>query len=154
VRLANAQRIHAAQNLLASLLYGGVFARHPALTVLLAEMRAGWLPWFVRMLEQQAASSLALGDWPWERPAGEMLRRGVRVTPLPGFGDTDALDVLRALPEMCVFSSDYPHQEGNADPINLYRPGLDALDGALRASFLGGSMADCYARTGDPLAAR
>jgi soluble P-type ATPase len=96
VRLANAQRIHAAQNLLASLLYGGVFARHPTLTVLLAEMRAGWLPWFVRLLEQQAASSLALGDWPWKESAGEMLRRGVRVTPLPGFGDTDALDVLRA----------------------------------------------------------
>jgi predicted TIM-barrel fold metal-dependent hydrolase len=154
VRLANAQRIHAAQNLLSSLLYGGVLARHPALTVLLAEMRAGWLPWFLRMLEQQAASSLALGDWPWESSAGEMLRRGVRVTPLPGFGDTDALDVLRALPEMCVFSSDYPHQEGNADPINLYRPGLDALDPALRASFMGGNMAACYARTGDPLAGR
>jgi predicted TIM-barrel fold metal-dependent hydrolase len=154
VRLANAQRIHAAQNLIASLLYGGVFARHPALTVLLAEMRAGWLPWFVRMLEQQASSSLAMGDWPWDLPAGEMLRRGLRVTPLPGFGDTDALDVLRALPEMCVFSSDYPHQEGNADPINLYRPGLDALDDALRASFMGANVAACYARTGDPLAAR
>jgi hypothetical protein len=104
------------------------------------------------MLEQQARSSLAMGDWPWQTPAGEMLRRGVRVTPLPGFGDGDALDVLRALPEMCVFSSDYPHQEGNADPINLYRPGLDALDPELRTSFLGGNMAACYARTGDPLA--
>jgi predicted TIM-barrel fold metal-dependent hydrolase len=154
VRLANAQRIHAAQNWLACLLHGGVFARHPALTVLLAEMRAGWLPWFVRMLEQQAASSLALGDWPWELSAGEMLRRGVRLTPLPGFGDADALDVLRALPGMCVFSSDFPHQEGNPDPINLYRPGLDALEPALRAAFLGGNMAACYARTGDPLAAR
>ena len=44
VRLANTQRIHAAQNLLSALLYGGVFARHPALTVLLAEMRVGWVP--------------------------------------------------------------------------------------------------------------
>jgi hypothetical protein len=80
-----------------------------------------------------------------------MLRRGVRVTPLPGFGDVDALDVLRAIPELCVFSSDYPHQEGNADPIRLYRPELDALDPGLRAAFLGENMAACYARTGDPL---
>jgi predicted TIM-barrel fold metal-dependent hydrolase len=153
VRLANAQRIHAAQNLLSSLLYGGVFARHPALTVLLAEMRVGWLPWFLELLDQQARSSLALGDWPFELTAAEMLRRAVRVTPLPGFGDRDALDVLRAIPDLCVFSSDYPHQEGNADPIRLYQPGLDALDPALRASFLGDNVAACYARTGDPLGA-
>ena len=29
VRLANTQRVHAAQNLLVGMLYGGVFARHP-----------------------------------------------------------------------------------------------------------------------------
>jgi len=154
VRLANSQRIHAAQNLISTLLYGGVFARHPALTVLLAEMRAGWLPWFVRTLEQQSRASVSMGEWPFELSAGELLRRGLRVTPLPGFGDSDALDVLRALPEMCVFSSDYPHQEGNADPINLYRPGLDELDGALRDAFMGANMAACYSRTGDPLPAR
>jgi hypothetical protein len=52
-----------------------------------------------------------------------------------------------------VFSSDYPHQEGNADPIELYRPALDALDDELRAWFLGGNMAACFARTGDALGA-
>ncbi len=57
-----------------------------------------------------------------------MLRRNVRVTPLPGLGDTDALEFLAALPEMCVFSSDFPHLEGNAEPIDLYRPELDTLD--------------------------
>jgi predicted TIM-barrel fold metal-dependent hydrolase len=151
VRLANTQRVHAAQNLLSALLYGGVFARHPDLTVLLAEMRVGWVPFFLQMLERQALSSPALGDWPWEVSGGDMLRRGVRLTPLPGFGDTDALDVLAELPEMCVFSSDYPHQEGNADPIELYRPALDELDADLRTAFLGGNVEDCYARMGDPL---
>ena len=57
-----------------------------------------------------------------------MLRRNVRVTPLPGLGDTDALEFLAVLPEMCVFSSDFPHLEGNAEPIDLYRPELDTLD--------------------------
>jgi predicted TIM-barrel fold metal-dependent hydrolase len=151
VRLANTQRIHAAQNLLSALLYGGVFARHPNATVLLEEMRVGWVPWFVQMLDRQSQSSAALGDWPWKLSGGEMLRRNVRMTPLPGFGDSDGLEVLAQLPEMCVFSSDFPHQEGNAEPIELYRPGLDALDEALRQSFMGENIHECYARMGDPL---
>jgi predicted TIM-barrel fold metal-dependent hydrolase len=151
VRLANTQRVHAAQNLLAGLLYGGVFARHPDLTVLLAEMRIGWIPDFFRNLERQAQPSPILGDWPWDTPGGDMLRRNVRVTPLPGFGDVGALDFLAELPNVCVFSSDYPHQEGNENPIELYRPALDAFDEELRAWFLGENMAECYARTGDPL---
>jgi predicted TIM-barrel fold metal-dependent hydrolase len=153
VRLANTQRVHAAQNLLSALLYGGVFARHPALTVVLEEMRVGWVPWFVETLDRQSRPSPALGDWPFDVPGGEMLRRNVRLTPLPGFGDTDALDVLAALPEMCVFSSDYPHQEGNAAPIELYRPALDDLDPSLRSAFLGDTMHECFVRMGDPLAA-
>lgn len=153
VRLANTQRIGVAQNLLASLLYGGVFARHPQLTVLLEEMRAGWLPWFVDMLDAQSRSSLSMGDWPWQESGGDMLRRAIRVTPLPGLGDRDALDVLERLPGMCVFSSDFPHQEGNAAPLELYRPRLDQLDPALRASFLGANIAACFERMGDPLPA-
>ncbi len=153
VRLANTQRTHVAQNMLSALLYGGVFARHPDLTVLLAEMRVGWVPDFVQTLERQSLPSPALGGWPWDVSGGDMLRRNVRVTPLPGFGDTNALEVLAQLPEMCVFSSDYPHQEGNAEPVELYRPELDALDDELRAWFMGGNMDECFRRTGDPLPA-
>jgi hypothetical protein len=80
-----------------------------------------------------------------------MLRRNVRFTPLPGFGDVEALDVLAALPQMGLFSSDYPHQEGNADPINLYGQPLQDLDQGLRERFLGGNAVDAFARTGDPL---
>ena len=53
-----------------------------------------------------------------------------------------------------VFSSDYPHHEGNADPIALYGPQLDALDEELRESFLGSNMQGCFTRMGDPLPAR
>jgi predicted TIM-barrel fold metal-dependent hydrolase len=150
-RLANTQRTHAAQNLLSALLYGGVFARHPMLTVMLEEMRVSWVPPFLQMLERQSVSSPALGDWPWEMSGGDMLRRNVRVTPLPGFGDVDALDVLAEIPEVIVWSSDYPHQEGNADPIELYQPGLDSLDAELRTSFMGSNAEECFARMGDPL---
>jgi predicted TIM-barrel fold metal-dependent hydrolase len=151
LRLANTQRVQVAETLLNALLFGGVFARHPTLTVLLEEMRVGWLPWYVARCEGQTQPSLALGDWPFELSGGTFLRRNVRVTPLPGFGDRDALEVMAVLPEMFVFSSDFPHAEGNADPIELYRPGLDDLDEELRASFMGDNMYDCYARMGDPL---
>lgn len=150
-RLANTARTHAAQNLLSAMLYGGVFARHPQVTVLFEELRVNWLPVFLATLERQALSSPALGEWPWEVSGGEMLRRSVRFTPLPGFGDTEGLDLAEAMPGMAVFSSDYPHLEGNAEPLELYQPRLGRLDTAARDLFLGASMAECFARTGDPL---
>jgi predicted TIM-barrel fold metal-dependent hydrolase len=152
-RLANTQRWHAAQNLLSGMLYGGVFARHPVLTVLLAELRINWVPPFLDTLAAQAEPSFILGDWPWDISGADMLRRNVRVTPLPGFGDLHPIEYVRASPETFVFSSDYPHHEGNADPIKLYGDELDALDEDLRTSFLGGNMEECFARTGDPLPA-
>lgn len=150
-RLANTQRIHVAQNLLVSMLYGGVFARHPNLTVVLEEMKVGWLPSFVDACTRQSLPSPGLGDWPYELSGGDMLRRNVKFTPLPGFGDVEALDVLAQLPEMGLFSSDYPHQEGNADPVNVYGEPLQVLDASLRDRFLGGNAVDVFARMGDPL---
>lgn len=151
VRLANSQRHLVAQQLLAGLLYGGVFARHPQLTVLCAEVRTDWIPGFRAIMERQAKSSAATGDWPYERSAAEMFHDQLRVTPLLGFGD-DVWGTLSAVPELTVFSSDYPHQEGNEDPLGILHPWLDELDDDLRQSFLGGNMEACYARTGDPLA--
>jgi predicted TIM-barrel fold metal-dependent hydrolase len=150
-RLANTQRLHAAQNLLVSMLYGGVFQRHPNLTVVFEEMRVGWLPAFVDTCTRQSLPSPGLGDWPYPTSGGEMLRHNVRFTPLPGFGDVDALDVVRALPDMALFSSDYPHLEGNADPIDLYGTTLDDLGPDLRERFLGANAIETFARTGDPL---
>jgi predicted TIM-barrel fold metal-dependent hydrolase len=92
------------------------------------------------------------GPWPFETTPGEMVRHNVRATPLMGLGDVNVADgLLQQLPEMLIFSSDYPHGEGNADPIALYEPALSSLDEGLRASFLGANKAECFARTGDPL---
>jgi hypothetical protein len=114
-------------------------------------MKVGWIPSFVAMCERQSLPSPGLGDWPFDVSGGEMLRRNVKFTPLPGFGDVEAVDVIAALPEMALFSSDYPHQEGNADPINVYGGALDALDAEVRDAFLGANAAEVFARTGSPL---
>ena len=92
-----------------------------------------------------------IGDWPFDLSADELLRRNVRFTPLPGFSESRALDVVAALPEMALFSSDYPHQEGNADPINVYGDRLQNLDPVTLERFMGGNAVDTYARMGDPL---
>jgi predicted TIM-barrel fold metal-dependent hydrolase len=150
-RLANTQNIHMAQDILASMLYGGVFHRHPELTVVLEEVRIGWLPAWVTMMSRQSMSNPALGEWPFPVSGAEMVRRNIKATPLPGFGDTEALEVVAELPEMCLWSSDYPHQEGNADPINLYGEPLQAMPAGLRDAFLGANAAEAFGRTGDPL---
>jgi predicted TIM-barrel fold metal-dependent hydrolase len=150
-RLANTQRVHVAQNLLVSLLYGGVFHRHPDLTVCLEEMKVAWIPAFIEMCTRQSLPSAGLGEWPFPTSGGDMLRRNVRFTPLPGFGDSEALDIVSRYPELGMFSSDYPHLEGNADPIHVYGPRLQAIDADVRRRFLGGNAQEAFARTGNPL---
>jgi len=151
LRLANTQRHQSAEHFLNAMIYGGAFARHPNLSVIVSELWTGWLPNFLRQTDVFTAKGGPWGEWPFPMSGGDYLRRHVKVTPLPGLGDWDTLDLIRMLPEIMVFSSDYPHTEGNADPINLYRPGLDELRPGVREAFLGATMSDCFARMGDPL---
>jgi predicted TIM-barrel fold metal-dependent hydrolase len=147
-RYANSFRHHAAEMMVGAMVYGGVFGRHPNLTVLTEELHVAWLPEFA----ERVASLDIAGPWPFDLAPSEMLRRNVRATPLPGLGDGNVLDgVFDDLPDMLVFSSDYPHGEGNPDPIDLYEPQLSALDPERRAQFLGENIAACFARMGDPL---
>jgi hypothetical protein len=52
---------------------------------------------------------------------------------------------------MIVFSSDFPHFEGFTDPIGHYAEALKKLSQQARERFFGGSIADVYARMGDPI---
>ena len=149
--MANCQNHQGAEFFLNACIYGGVFERHPKLTVLIAELWTGWIPNFVRKVEILTSKGGPWGAWPFPLSGGEYLRRNVRVTPLPGLGDWNALELVKTYPEIMVFSSDYPHAEGDRDPINLYRPGLDELPAKARASFMGENMREAFARTGDPL---
>jgi predicted TIM-barrel fold metal-dependent hydrolase len=146
-RYANSMRHQAAEMMLAGMLYGGVFGRHPNLTVITEELGIGWLPYFVARCD-----SLSAGPWPFALAPGEMIRRNLRAAPLPGLGDPIPLPpALQEISEMLVFSSDYPHGEGSADPVRLFEPVLADMSVARRAEFLGGNVADCFARMGDPL---
>jgi hypothetical protein len=52
---------------------------------------------------------------------------------------------------MLVFSSDFPHFEGIADPVAHYRVALAELPPEKRERFMGGTIEQVFARMGDAL---
>lgn len=138
-----------------AMVLGGVFERHPGLTMAFAEQGMDWIvPATLRMdaLAAPGLSPLLLGEYRLPLTPGDYVRRNVRVTPLP-VPHESPVKSLAALPTVPVFSSDYPHFEGNGDPMGHYDKELAAVSEDARASFLGGNLADCFARMGDPIVA-
>jgi predicted TIM-barrel fold metal-dependent hydrolase len=145
---------HAGLPFLTGMVLGGVFERHPTLTVLFAEHGIDWIVPATFRLDAMAApgmSPLLIGDYRFPLSPGEYIRRNVRVTPLP-VPHESPVGALELLPELPVLSSDYPHFEGSGDPIGHYEKELAALSPEVRASFLGENMAQVFARMGDPIA--
>ena len=140
---------------LTAMVLDGVFERHPTLTVLFAEHGIDWITAATARLDGLAlagASPLLMGEYRLPLTPGEYVRRNVRVTPLPVPHESPVL-TLEALPEVPVFSSDYPHFEGSADPVGHYDKELSSLAPEARTSFLGDNVAACFARMGDPIGA-
>src|SRR3954452_9972313 len=124
------QPFQSAQVLLNAMLLEGVFERHPKLTVLMSELGIDWLLPAVTSTELMASpgvSPLVLGEYTLPLTPMEYVRRNVRISPLPA-GYQSPVTLLEALPEVVVFSSDYPHFEGSGDPVRHYERTLAKLD--------------------------
>jgi predicted TIM-barrel fold metal-dependent hydrolase len=150
--LQPAQQAHV---FLTAMVIGGVFERHPTLTVVFAEHGIDWVAPAVARMDAFATpglSPLVLPDYHLPLRPSEYVRRNVRVTPLPAPHESP-VGLLEALPEVPIFSSDYPHMEGSGNPMAHYESELAPLPADARASFLGGNLAGCFARMGDPIAA-
>jgi predicted TIM-barrel fold metal-dependent hydrolase len=153
--VGGAHRHVAPMTLLYSLIYSGVFERFPALTLLLAEVGTGWLPYLYREIDDRVTpvAELFVGKWTLPLRPSEYLARNVRATPLSAGNDQPITKIMQELPDdMIVFSSDFPHFEGFGDPVGHYTQALSELPPARRERFYGGSIADVYSRMGDPLA--
>lgn len=138
-----------------AMVMGGVFERHPRLTVVFAEHGIDWILQATARMDALATpglSPLLLGEYRLTLSPSEYVRRNVRVTPLP-VPHESPLPTAEALAEVPVFSSDYPHFEGSGDPRGHYDKELAPLPPDLRESFLGANLAACFARMGDPIAA-
>ncbi len=136
------------------MVFGGVFDRHPKLTVLLAEFGVHWFAGTVEHMEARGPaiveSDIYMGRYPFELTPTEFVQRNIRVTPLPRLHQTP-LRTIERYPECVVFSSDYAHNESNPAPTAHYDALLADLPANTKARFMGANIAECYARMGDPL---
>jgi uncharacterized protein len=147
------QPAQSAHVLLNAMLVDGVFERHPKLTVLMSELGIDWLAPavdYVDMMAMPGVSPLVLGEYDLPLTPKEYVRRNVRISPLPA-PHQSPLALLEQLPEVAVFSSDYPHFEGSDDPVGHYDRTLVGLRDDRREGFLHGNIEASYTMTGDPL---
>lgn len=95
-----------------SLIWYGVFERHPRLTVILVEGDAGWLPWWLQRMEQHW-DFCGNTEHPYLslRPTG-YFRRNVYVA---ARGDEVTLPAVVAAvgDDNLLFNTDYPHSDGS-----------------------------------------
>jgi predicted TIM-barrel fold metal-dependent hydrolase len=156
-QLGVCQSSQSAQLMLNGMVFGGVFDRHPNLTLVIAELGIHWFAGTVNHMESRGPaipeSAIYMGRYPYELTPAEFVRRNVRVTPLPR-AHQSPLRLLDELPECVVFSSDYAHNESNPEPIAHYEALLVDVYPGVRDAFLGENLAACYARMGDPLPRR
>ncbi|CAN5381305.1 amidohydrolase family protein [soil metagenome] len=115
---------------LSALVIDGVFDRFPRLKFGAIELGASWLPSLMRFMDSGAA---AFGKeerlQKLSAKPSEILRRQLRVTPYPH--EDTAWIIANSGPEMCLFSSDFPHVEGGRNPLKRFN---DALEGASDAA--------------------
>ena len=111
---------------LSVLVIDGVFDRFPELKFGVIELGASWMPGLMKFLDSGAA---AFGREERLRrlsaKPSELLRRQVRLTPYPH--EDVSWIISNTGPEMCMFSSDYPHVEGGRNPLKRF---TDSLAGA------------------------
>jgi predicted TIM-barrel fold metal-dependent hydrolase len=153
-QLGVCQSSQSAQLMLNGMVFGGVFDRHPNLTLVIAELGIHWFAGAVQHMESRGPaipeSAIYMGRYPFELTPAEFVRRNVRVTPLPRTHQSP-VRLLDEFPECVVFSSDYAHNESNPEPIAHYEALLAGVAPDVRDSFLGANLEACYARMGDPL---
>jgi predicted TIM-barrel fold metal-dependent hydrolase len=151
-QISLSQGHQAAQILLNAMVFGGVFERHPLLTLVMCELNVGWFPYTVEHMDSRIKGEVTLftGSYPLPLLPSEYIRRNVRITPIPR-AHQSPVQFFDDLGECFVFSSDYPHFEGSPEPMAFYEPLLADVESAQRRRFFGGNMAEAYERMGDAL---
>ncbi|MEO8267624.1 MAG: amidohydrolase family protein [Ilumatobacteraceae bacterium] len=127
---------------LATMIFDGVFERFPTLRVGVIEQGAVWVPSWMRQMEaafdafsrhEGRLRALSL------RPS-EFVRRQMRFTPYPT--EDVGWIIEQAGPEVCMFSSDYPHVEGGRRPIERFEASLVNTSAAARQAFYHDNFVD------------
>ena len=126
---------HPPMQTLATMIFDGVFERFPRLRVGVIEQGAIWLPSWMRQMEsafdafvrhEDRLQALSL------RPS-EYVRRQIRATPYPT--EDVGWIIEQAGPDVCLFSSDYPHVEGGRKPYERFESSLEEASDEIRQRF-------------------
>jgi len=143
---------HPPMQTLATMIFDGVLERFPELRFGVIEQGAVWLPSWMRQMEsaidafgrhEERLRALSL------RPS-EYVRRQVRATPYP---TEDVGWIIRESgPEVCMFSSDYPHVEGGRRPIERFEASLGDGLPDVRRRFYSDNFLDLMGSAGAALA--
>ncbi len=138
---------------LATMIFDGVLDRFPALRIGIIEQGAIWVPSWTRQMEaafeafarhEERLRALSL------RPT-EYVTRQVRVTPYPT--EDVGWIVAQNGPEICMFSSDYPHVEGGRRPLERFEASLGDADEDVRRRFYCDNFLDLMGSAAEALAA-
>lgn len=137
---------------IATMIFDGVLERFPGLRVGVIEQGAIWVPSWMRQMES-ALEAFARHEERLRRLSlrpSEYVRRQVRFTPYP----TEDLGwiIEQAGPEVCLFSSDYPHVEGGRRPIERFEASLGDAPEEVRRRFYADNFLDLMGSAGSALA--
>jgi predicted TIM-barrel fold metal-dependent hydrolase len=131
---------------LATLIFDGVLDRFPDLRFGVIEQGASWVPSWMRFMEsafeafrkrEERLQRLAL------RPS-DYVRRQIRATPYPA--EDVGWTVRNTGPEVCLFSSDYPHVEGGRNPIKRFEESMGELSEEEKQRFYVDNFVDLMGR--------
>jgi uncharacterized protein len=109
---------------LATMIIDGILDRFPDLKIGVIEQGAVWAPSWMRQLDsaldafrksEERLRNLAL------KPS-EYVRRQIRITPYPT--EPAGWIIEQTGPEVCLFSSDWPHVEGGRNPMKRFEDSL------------------------------
>ena len=136
---------------LATMIFDGVLDRFPDLRIGVIEQGAVWVPSWLRQMEaafeafarhEERLRALQL------RPS-DYARRQVRVTPYPT--EDVGWIIEQSGPELCMFSSDYPHVEGGRRPLERFAASVARLDEVTKDRFYRGNFVDLMGAAGAAL---
>jgi predicted TIM-barrel fold metal-dependent hydrolase len=127
---------------LATMIFDGVFERFPDLRLGVIEQGAIWVPSWMRQMEaafeafarhEERLRALSL------RPS-EYVERQIRFTPYPT--EDVGWIIEQTSPEVCLFSSDYPHVEGGRRPVERFEASLGDASDEVRDRFYRANFVD------------
>ena len=133
---------HPPMQTIAAMIFDGVFERFPDLRLGVIEQGAVWLPSFCKRMEsafdafhrhEERLQALSM------RPT-DYVQRQIRATPYPTEDVGWIVDNLG--PDICLFSTDYPHVEGGRDPFGRFERSLGDRSEDIRQSFYCDNMLD------------